>query len=89
MASIATNTATDVRSEGALLRAVILAMSDLTTFWETLLGMLHQMGDKVLTILASLVFIITQGTVERGKFTELIPLELILAFRDRGSLSYR
>lgn len=32
MSRIATNTANDVRGEVALLRAIVLAMSDLTTF---------------------------------------------------------
>ena len=36
MASIATDTANDVRGEVALLRAVILAMSDLTTCLRSL-----------------------------------------------------
>jgi hypothetical protein len=39
------------------------------------------------TVLASLVFVVTQGTVESGKFTELVALELVLAFGDRGSLN--
>jgi len=33
-------------------------------------------------VLAGLVFIVTKGTVERCKLTKLIPLELVLAFRD-------
>jgi hypothetical protein len=37
-------------------------------------------------VLASLVLVVTKGTVERGEFTQLVPLELVLAFRDGGSL---
>jgi hypothetical protein len=39
------------------------------------------------TVLASLVFVVSKCTVERGKFTKLIALELVLAFRDRCSLN--
>jgi hypothetical protein len=38
------------------------------------------------TVLTSLVLIITKRTVERGKLSKLISLELILAFGDRGGL---
>lgn len=51
MTSVATDTANDVGGEVALLRAVVLAMSNLTT------------------VLASLVLIITKGTVESGELT--------------------
>jgi hypothetical protein len=41
----------------------------------------------VLTILTSLIFIITQCTVEGGKLAKLVPLKFVLAFGDRsGSL---
>lgn len=35
------------------------------------------------TVLAGLVFVITQSTVERGEFSKLVTLELILAFGNR------
>jgi hypothetical protein len=38
------------------------------------------------TVLASLVLVISEGTVECGEFSQLVALELILAFRDRSSL---
>ena len=38
------------------------------------------------TVLASLVLVVTQGTVERGELTQLVALELVLAFRNGGSL---
>lgn len=41
--------------------------------------------SNLTTILASLVFIVTKSTVEGGKFSELIPLELVLAFRNGRS----
>jgi hypothetical protein len=34
------------------------------------------------TVLASLVLVVTQSTVESSEFAELIALELVLAFRD-------
>jgi hypothetical protein len=37
------------------------------------------------TILASLVLVITERTVEGCKLTQLVALELVLAFRDRCS----
>lgn len=37
-------------------------------------------------VLTSLVFVITQGTVQRCEFTKLVTLQLVLAFRDRRSL---
>ena len=37
-------------------------------------------------VLAGLVFVITQSTVEGSKLTQLVALELVLAFRDRGGL---
>lgn len=38
------------------------------------------------TILASLVLVVAERTVEGGELTELVSLELILAFGNRGSL---
>lgn len=38
------------------------------------------------TVLASLVLVISEGTVECGEFSELVALELVLAFRNRSSL---
>ena len=37
-------------------------------------------------VLAGLVLVVTEGTVERGKLTELVALELVLTFRYGGSL---
>jgi hypothetical protein len=37
-------------------------------------------------VLASLVLVVTKGTVEGGKFTQLVSLELVLALGDGGSL---
>lgn len=39
------------------------------------------------TILAGLVFVVAQSTVERGKLAELIALQLILSFWDRRGLN--
>ena len=38
------------------------------------------------TVLASLVLIVTKSTVECGKLTKLVALELVLAFGNRSSL---
>ena len=67
--SVATNAADDAGGVVLLLRAVVLAMTNLSA------------------VLASLVFVVSKCTVERGKFTKLIALELVLAFRDRCSLN--
>ena len=37
-------------------------------------------------VLAGLVFVVTEGTVECGELAQLVALELVLAFGDRGSL---
>lgn len=37
-------------------------------------------------VLADLVLVITKGTVQRSEFAKLIALQLVLSFRDRGSL---
>lgn len=41
------------------------------------------------TVLTSLVLVISKRTVERRKFTELVALQLVLAFGDGSSLSSR
>ena len=38
------------------------------------------------TVLACLILVVAKSTVEGGKHAELIPLQLVLAFRDRSSL---
>lgn len=40
-----------------------------------------------LTVLTSLVLIVTEGTVESSQLTQLVALELVLAFGDRSSLA--
>jgi len=39
-------------------------------------------------VLAGLVLVVTKGTVQSGKLAKLVPLELVLAFRDRSSRLY-
>lgn len=68
VAGIATHSTDDAGSEVLLLRAVVLAVSDLTT------------------VLASLVFIVTQGSVQSSELTELVTLQFVLALRNRSSL---
>lgn len=41
------------------------------------------------TVLASLVLVVSEGTVEGGQLTKLVPLELVLALGNGGSLSER
>lgn len=38
------------------------------------------------TVLADLILVVTQGTIESSKFAELITLVIILTFRSRRSL---
>lgn len=40
------------------------------------------------TVLACLVFVVAQSTVECGEFSELVSLELILTLGDGGGLQY-
>lgn len=54
--------------------------SEVALLWTIVLAM-----ADLTAILACLVLIVAQGTVQRGKFTKLIPLELVLPFRDGGS----
>lgn len=62
MTGTSANTTNDVRSEVALFRTIILAMTDPTT------------------VLANLVFVVAEGTVEGCEFAELVPLVVILTF---------
>lgn len=39
-----------------------------------------------LTVLASLILIVSEGPIEGREFAELVALEFILTFGDRGSL---
>ena len=50
------------------------------------LGAIILTVTNLATVLASLVLIVTQRAVQSGEFAELIALELVLAFRDRGGL---
>jgi hypothetical protein len=68
VACISTDTADYGGREVSLLRAVVLAMTNLTT------------------ILASLVLVISESTVQCSKFTKLVALQLVLAFWDGCSL---
>jgi hypothetical protein len=51
-----------------------------------LLGAVVLAMTDLTTVLAGLVFVISKGTVEGGKLTELVALEFVLAFGNRGSL---
>lgn len=51
-----------------------------------LLGTVVLAVTNLPTVLASLVLIVTKGTVESGEFSQLVALELILAFGDGRSL---
>jgi hypothetical protein len=66
--SLSANATDNAGSVVLLLRAVVLAMTDLTT------------------ILTGLVLVVSERTVEGGKLTKLVALELVLTFRDGSSL---
>lgn len=51
-----------------------------------LLGTIILAMADLSAVLARLVLVVTQGSVERRQFSELIPLQFVLAFGDRGSL---
>jgi hypothetical protein len=84
--SIATNTTDDVGGEVALLGAVVLAVTDLTTYYTVRNHEKDKMGRGVLTVLASLVLIVTKSTVEGSQLTELVALKFILTLRDGRGL---
>lgn len=54
----------------------------------TLLGAVVFPMPDFSTILAGLVLIVPERTVERSKLTKLVSLEFVLAFGDGGSLAY-
>ena len=83
MASVATHTTDDVGGKVALLGAVVLAVTDLTTY-RTVRNhpKRKKTGWRVLTVLASLVLIVTKSTVEGSQLTKLVALEFVLALRD-------
>jgi len=66
--SLTADAADDAGREVLFLRAVVLAMTNLTA------------------VLAGLVLVVAEGTIEGGKFTKLVALEFVLTFRDGSSL---
>ena len=54
-----------------------------------LLGAVVLAMTNLTTILASLVFVVAERSVQSSKLTQLVALELVLTFRDRGSLVNR
>ena len=68
MTRVTTDATDDAGSVVLLLRAVVLAMTDLAT------------------VLASLVLVVSEGTVEGGEFSELVTLEFVLTFGNRRGL---
>ena len=87
MASIATRTTDDVGGEIALLRAVVLAVSNLTTYDTIRIREEEEAMMRILTVLASLVLIVTESTVQSGQLTKLVTLELVLTLGDRCGLA--
>jgi hypothetical protein len=80
--SIATNTTDDVGGEVALLGAVVLAVTNLTTCCSVRNNEKEKTGGQILTVLASLVLIVTKSTVEGSQLTKLVALEFVLTLRD-------
>ena len=68
MSGAPADTADDVSSEVALLRTLILPVTD------------------VAAVLTDLVLIISEGSIEGGKFAELIAFVIVLAFGCRSGL---
>lgn len=54
-----------------------------------LLGTVVLAVTNLATVLACLVLVVTQGSVQGRKLTQLVALELVLAFGDGGSLIAR
>ena len=55
---------------------------EVALFWTIVLSV-----TNLTAVLASLILIVSESTVECCKLTKLIALELVLAFRNRGSLN--
>jgi hypothetical protein len=53
-----------------------------------LLGTVVLAMTDLATVLAGLVLVVTEGTVKGSKLTELVSLEFVLAFGDRGGLQH-
>ena len=85
MPRIATDAADDVRGEVLLLRAIVFSVTNLAAWYAVRLVCWVSDGRR-LTILACLVLVVTEGTVESSELTKLVALELVLAFWDRRSL---
>jgi hypothetical protein len=51
-----------------------------------LLGTVVLAMSDLAAVLTSLIFIITEGTVESSQLAQLVSLEFVLAFGNRGSL---
>jgi hypothetical protein len=54
---------------------------EVALLWTIVLAM-----ADLTAVLTSLIFIVTESSVKSSKLTKLVALELILAFRNRGSL---
>jgi hypothetical protein len=52
---------------------------EVALFWAIVLAM-----SNLTTVLASLIFIVTEGTVKSGQFAQLVSLELVLTFGNRS-----
>jgi hypothetical protein len=68
-------------------------MAGITTHTaDDIVGIILALGTVILavsnlaTVLASLVLVVTESTVQSSKFSKLVSLELVLTFRNRGSL---
>jgi hypothetical protein len=59
------------------------ASGEVLLLWAVVLPM-----SDLTTVLARLVLVVTEGTVEGGELTELVALQLVLAFWNGGSLEY-
>jgi hypothetical protein len=88
VAGVATNATDDVGGEVALLGAVILAVSDLTTYNIISNHEKEAIRCRELTVLASLVLVVAESTVEGGQLTKLVALEFVLTLRDGCGLEY-
>jgi len=87
VSSIATDATDDVGCKVALLRAVVLAVSDLTTCQTVRNHASRYNIDRYrLTVLASLILIVTESTVESSQLTKLVALEFVLTFGNGSSL---
>lgn len=80
MAGVTAHSAYYVGSKVALFWTVVFTVTDLSTYEHVRRRKERENGRH--TVLASLIFVITKGTVQGSQLSELVSLQLVLTFGD-------